>query len=57
MSIWQFVFSFLYARNWYTGEMELSIPRIVLFLGMVGLVLLGVAIAFVLQAPISYNVS
>ena len=50
-----FVFSFLYTRNWYTGEMELSRPRLILFAAGVFLILLGVLIVAFLQSPVTYN--
>lgn len=54
MRFFQFVFSFLFARNWYTGEMELSLPRIALFSCMLFLILLGIVMASILQAPATY---
>lgn len=50
----QFVFSFLYARNWYTGKLELSRPRVALFSAMLFLIFLGIVIVSMLQAPINY---
>jgi hypothetical protein len=55
MSFFQFVFSFLYTRNWYTGELELSHPRVALFSCMLFLILLGVVMASILQAPVVYT--
>jgi hypothetical protein len=55
MKVFEFVFSFLYVRNWYSGQMELSRPRVILFTGMLLMILLGVLIASLLQAPISYT--
>ena len=55
MNFFQFVFSFLYTRNWFTGEMELSLPRTALFSGMVFLILLGIVMASILQAPTVYS--
>lgn len=57
MSFWQFVFSFLFVRNWHTGEMELSRPRLAIFCGCLFLVLLALAIINVLQAPVEYIAS
>lgn len=57
MTLWQFIFYFLYARNWYTGKMELSRPRLVLFSAMLFLIVFGVLIASILQAPVSYDAS
>lgn len=57
MSFFKLAFSFLYTRNWYNGEVELSRPRVTLFAAMVFLVLLGVLMAAILQTPVSYDVS
>lgn len=57
MTFWQFVFYFLYARNWYTGELELSRPRVVLFAAMLFLLVLGVLIVSLLQTPVTYHAS
>lgn len=54
MSFFRFAFSFLYVRNWHTGEMELSRPRVALFAAAVFLVLLGLTIISILQAPVEY---
>lgn len=55
MSIIQFVFGFLYTRNWYSGDLELSRLRVSLFFAMLFLVILGIAIISVLQAPLTYE--
>lgn len=55
MVIFRFVFPFLYSRNWHTGNLELSLPRVVLFSAMLFIILLGVLMAAVLQTPVSYN--
>lgn len=55
MNIWRFIFGFLYARNWYTGEMELSRPRVALFAAGLFLIVLGIAIVSLLQAPVEYQ--
>lgn len=54
MTLWQFLFQFLYTRNWHSGELELSQPRLILFLAMLTLILLGVLIVGFLQTPVSY---
>lgn len=54
MSFWRFVFSFLYARNWHTGQMELSRTRLALFFATLFLIFLGLAIISFLQAPVEY---
>lgn len=52
MNFFQFAFSFLYTRNWHTGQRELSRVRVYFF--VCGLILLAVAIAVImfLQAPV-----
>ena len=55
MSLWQFIFNFLYARNWHTGELELSRPRVVLFAAMLFLIFLGILIVGILQTPVTYS--
>ena len=52
----RFVFSFLYTRNWHTGQQELSLPRVALFVGMVALIALVVLLGLFLQTPITYDV-
>lgn len=52
--MFQFIFSFLYTRDWYSGKKELSLPRVSLFCAMLFIVLLGIVIASVLQAPVVY---
>jgi hypothetical protein len=54
MSFIKFAFSFLYVRNWYTGEKELSRPRVALFCGALFLIMLALTIIAVLQAPVTY---
>jgi hypothetical protein len=54
MSFFKFTFSFLFVRNWHTGERELSRSRLALFFGGIFLVLLAVTIIVVLQAPVDY---
>lgn len=56
MSLFQFVFSFLFSRNWHSGQMEPSFPKIALFCAALFLILLGVLMASILQAPIEYTV-
>jgi hypothetical protein len=55
MQFVRFVFSFLYTRDWYSGERELSHPRVALFSLMLFLTLLGIAMAVVLQTPTEYS--
>lgn len=54
MSFIRFVFSFLYVRNWHTGQMEISRPRLALFCGGIFLIMLALTIISVLQAPVTY---
>lgn len=51
-SFWQFAFSFLYTRNWHTGEFELSRARTAVFCAGIFLVLLALTLINFLQAPI-----
>jgi hypothetical protein len=55
MTFWHFVFSFLFIRNWHTGERELSRPRMALFAGGIFLVLLALTLISFLQAPVIYQ--
>jgi hypothetical protein len=57
MDFFQFVFSFLYVRNWHTGHLELSRSRVALFAGGLFLLLLGMLLATFLQAPVVYEVA
>ncbi len=54
MTFWRFVFSFLYVRDWHTGELELSRPRLALFSAALFLLVLAVMLITVLQTPIEY---
>lgn len=55
MTFWHFVFSFLYVRNWHTGQRELSRPRVALFSAGIFLVLLALSIIAFLQATVVYQ--
>lgn len=55
MTFLQFVFQFLYTRNWHTGELELSRPRVAVFGSALLLILLGLLIVTILQAPVEYT--
>lgn len=55
MSFIRFTFSFLFVRNWHTGQRELSRPRLALFCGGLFLVLLAVTMIVVLQQPVEYR--
>jgi hypothetical protein len=54
MSFIKFTFSFLFVRNWHTGEQELSRPRLALFCCGLFLVLLAIVMIVVLQRPVEY---
>jgi len=49
-----FIFPFLFVRNWHTGELELSPPRVALFTAMLALIVIGLVIAGILQSPVTY---
>lgn len=55
MTFWHFVFSFLYVRNWHTGRLELSRPRVALFAAGLTLLLLALILIAFLQAPVVYQ--
>lgn len=52
MDFIRFVFSFLFIRNWHTGELELSRFRMALFCGAIFLFLLALTLIAFLQAPV-----
>lgn len=51
----RFVFSWFYVRNWYTGEHELSRPRVALAAGALFLLLFALVLITILQTPIEYT--
>ncbi len=55
MSFLRFVFSFLYVRNWHSGEMELSRERVMLFFAVILLLLVATILITFLQTPIAYD--
>ncbi|MBY0310340.1 hypothetical protein K2Q16_04320 [Patescibacteria group bacterium] len=55
MNFFRFVFSFLFVRNWYTGKMELSRPRMALFSSGLFLFMLALTLIAILQAPVEYR--
>ena len=57
MNFLKFIFSFLYVRNWHTGNMELSRPRLSIFFGALFLVLLALTMILFLQSPVEYVAS
>ena len=56
MNVFHFIFPFLYVRDWHTGHRELSRPRVALFSAMLFIILLGVLMATILQAPVTYTI-
>ncbi|MBP9842763.1 MAG: hypothetical protein KBC62_02040 [Candidatus Pacebacteria bacterium] len=57
MNFFKFIFSFLYVRNWHTGKMELSRPRLSIFFAILFLVLLALTMILFLQSPVVYVAS
>jgi hypothetical protein len=57
MKFLRFIFSFLYARNWYDGSRELSKHRIYLFGGLLVLLVLAILLVYLLHAPVVYTSS
>ncbi len=57
MTFWRFVFSFLYVRDWHTGQMELSRPRVALFFATLFLIILAITLITILQTPVHYSVT
>ena len=55
MKFIRFIFSFLYVRNGYTGQWELSRPRLWSFGISIFLLLLFLVTALWLQAPVEYE--
>jgi hypothetical protein len=55
MSFFQFVFSFLYTRNWHTGNKELSTPRLLLLIAALLLFAIATGMIVFLQTPIVYH--
>jgi hypothetical protein len=54
MDFIKFTFSFLFVRNWHTGEKELSRSRLAIFCAGLFLVMLALTIIAFLQAPVTY---
>jgi hypothetical protein len=55
MTFWQFVFFFLYVRNWHTGQYELSRQRLAIFCGALFLLLVALLLVSIMQAPVVYT--
>jgi len=57
MGFFRFAFSFLYVRNWHTGQMELSRSRLAVFCCGMFLFLLALTLITILQAPVEFMAS
>jgi hypothetical protein len=57
MNFWQYVFRFLYIRNWHTGQRELSRVRVYWFLGAVMVGVISVVAMYFLQLPVTATAS
>lgn len=55
MRIFRFILPFLFERNWHTGAWELSRVRLIIFCAGIALCLLGLFVAYMLQAPVVYT--
>ena len=53
MSFFRYITSFLYERNWHTGQRELSKPRVVALLMLLFVLILATLIILFLQAPVT----
>jgi hypothetical protein len=53
MSFFQYVFRFLYVRNWQTGQRELSTTRLFWFLAVTAVGLVGLLGIYILQLPVT----
>lgn len=51
----RFALPFLFARNWYTGQWEISRARLILFLLTLLFLVIGFSIVYILQKPIVYT--
>ena len=54
MGFFKFVFSFLYVRNWHTGKLELSRPRVSIFFAALFLMVLALLMISFLQSSVEY---
>lgn len=55
MTFWQYVFRFLYVRNWHTGRYELSRQRMYWFVGLLTVLAIMLVIIYLLQASTVYS--
>lgn len=53
MSFLQYIFRFLYIRNWHTGRRELSPVRLFWFLAAITIGLISLLGIFLLQLPVT----
>lgn len=56
MWLLRFLFPFLFIRNWETGEVEFSRPRLFWFIIGIGFLVLGLIFIALLQRPVVYAV-
>lgn len=54
MSFIEYIFSFLFVRNWHTGQKELSRPRVILLCAGFFLLITALIIIDFLQTPVVY---
>lgn len=54
--MFRFLVSWFYIRNWYTGEHELSRPRVALAAAALFLLVLALLIIAVLSSPVQYTI-
>lgn len=54
MKLLEFLFPFLFVRNWHTGQKEISRPRAWLFGTAIGFLVVGIIAISFLQLPITY---
>ncbi len=52
MTFWQYVFRFLYVRNWHTGRYELDKKRVYWFSGALLFLLVTLILVSILLTPI-----
>jgi hypothetical protein len=55
MHILRFVVPFLFVRNWHDGSWELSRARVIFVSLTLFIFAIGLIIAYVLQAPVTYE--
>jgi len=49
------ILPFLYIRNWYSGQFELSIPRVVILGSILFLLVIFFTVAYALGKPLIYS--